>query len=204
LSDKGFLEPVVLSNLDHHAQRPVIETYIDRLRRATEDAPLLIGTAKEVLETTARFVLHDLGRPVERAPKFGNLLHEARAALDLLPQSVNDTGSTARTVREIYDGLWKVAKAVNELRDKAGTGHGRIEQSEVSPEVARVVVQAAGLLGALMLDTLDARRASGSAPRPEWIASAVSSKQREPEPPAATVGQRWWEQDRPPGTSGAL
>lgn len=81
-------------------------------------------------------------------------------------QSVQDTGSTARTVREIYDGLWKVARAVNELRDKTGTGHGRIEQSEVSPEVARMVVQAVGLLDALMLDTLDARRASGSGPAP--------------------------------------
>jgi hypothetical protein len=77
--------------------------------------------------------------------------------LDLLPQRVDQSSPAAGTVREVYDGLWKVAKAVNELRNAEGTGHGRTAVPTVSPETARVVVQAAGLLSALLLDTLDTR-----------------------------------------------
>lgn len=40
-----------------------------------------------------------------------------------------------------------------------GTGHGRNALPTVSAETARVVVQAAGLLSALLLDTLDTRYA---------------------------------------------
>jgi hypothetical protein len=157
LDREGHLAPALLSGLDHHSKRQAIEIAIERIRRSPDDAALLIGTAKELLETTSQYVLEEIGQPARKHAGFPELLHMARDRLDLLPQSVAQTSPAARTVREVYDGLWKVAKAVNELRNAEGTGHGRTTPPTVSPETARVIVQAAGLLSALLLDTLDAR-----------------------------------------------
>jgi hypothetical protein len=157
LDDEGQLAPAVLTGLDHHARRRAIEAAIERIRRAPDDAALLIGSAKELLETTSRYVLEEIGQPARANADFPELLHMARDRLDLLPQRVSQTSPAGKTVREVYDGLWKVAKAVNELRNTEGTGHGRTTLPTVAPQTARVVVQAAGLLSALLLDTLDAR-----------------------------------------------
>jgi Abortive infection C-terminus len=157
LDAEGHLAPAVLTGLDRHLDRRAIEAAIERIRRAPDDAALLIGTAKELLEATCRYVLEEIGQPARQNADFPELLHLARDRLDLLPRSVPPANPTARTVREVYDGLWKVAKAVNELRNTEGTGHGRTAPPTVSSETARVVVQAAGLLSALLLDTLDAR-----------------------------------------------
>jgi hypothetical protein len=157
LDDEDRLSPEVLTGLDHHQQRRAIEATIDRIRRSPNDAALLMGTAKELLETTARYVLEEVGQPARRDAGFAELLHFARERLDLLPQQVSQGNPAGRTVREVYDGLWKVARAVNELRNAEGTGHGRTKLPTVSAETARVVVHAASLLSALLLDTLDSR-----------------------------------------------
>lgn len=181
LDDQGHLTPAVLSSLDHHQQRPAIEVHLDRLRRAVRDAPLLIGIAKEVLETTAYYVLDELGRPVPQPRNFPSIMGAARSALGMTGAS---TPASAK-VRDVYDGLWKVASAVNELRNIEGTGHGRIHPSTVPPEVARVVVQAAGLMAALMLETLDAQQPSRQA-RP-----------RDSRADAAEPAMPWWRQAHP-------
>jgi Abortive infection C-terminus len=161
LDDDGHLAPEILTDLDHHLQRQAIEASIDRIRRSPNDAALLIGTAKELLETISRYVLEEVGQPARDGADFGELLHLARERLGLLPQSVSQGDPAARTVREVYDGLWKVAKAVNELRNVEGTGHGRTRLPTVSSETARAIVQAAALLGALLLDTLDSHYGPG-------------------------------------------
>jgi Abortive infection C-terminus len=157
LDDEGHLSPAVPTGLDRHLDRRAIEASIERIRRAPDDAALLIGTAKELLESTSRYVLEEIGQPARRNADFPELLYMARDRLDLLPQRVDQGSPAAGTVREVYDGLWKVAKAVNELRNAEGTGHGRTALPTVSAETARVIVQAAGLLSSLLLDTLDAR-----------------------------------------------
>ena len=43
--------------------RPAIEDQLKRLRRATEDPALMIGTSKEMLESTAKYVLEAFSVP---------------------------------------------------------------------------------------------------------------------------------------------
>ncbi len=126
------------------------------MRRAAGDAALLMGTAKELLESTARYVLEELDVPIRSNADFGELLHFARERLGLLPQQVGESAPAARAVREVFDGLWRVAKAVNDLRNLEGTGHGRTRLPGVTPETARAVVRAVAPMCELMLETLDA------------------------------------------------
>lgn len=151
----GNLTPLVVAQIDHSRQRPAIESQIERVRRASGDTALLIGTAKELLESTAKYVLVELDIPVSPKADFNELLYMSRERLGLLPNQVAGDAPAAKAVREVFDGLWKVAKAVNELRNLEGTGHGRTSLPGVSAETARAVVRAVAPMCELMLESLD-------------------------------------------------
>jgi hypothetical protein len=162
LSDSGTIGPLVLTGLDSMRLRPAINAQLDRVRNAPQDAALLIGTAKELLEATSRYVLDELGQPARPKATFDELLYMARERLELLPEQVDATDEAGETIREVYDGIWKIARSVNLLRNFEGTGHGRTSTATTPPQTARVVVQAAALLAQMMISTLDARRAPGT------------------------------------------
>lgn len=155
LDSRGRLSPLVLANVEHAKLRPALEAQIARLRDASDDAALLLGTAKDFLETVARYVLDEVDQPARPNAEFPELLHLARERLGLLPEQITASDKTGKAVREAFDGLWKIAKAVNELRNIEGTGHGRASLPETPVVTARAVVQAAAVLGQVMLTTLD-------------------------------------------------
>lgn len=158
LSADGVLSPLVLEGIESTQLRPAIESQIDRIRNAAGDSALLIGTAKELLETTAKYVLEELGQPARNGAKFEEVMHLSRERLGILPQQVDLDVDAQQTLRETYDGLWKVARSINVLRDAQGTGHGRTSSPSTSPHLARMVVQAAALLAQFMIGVLDSTK----------------------------------------------
>lgn len=155
LDDSGRLAPLVLADIDHAHLRPALEAQVARLQDASDDAALLMGTAKDFLETVARYALEELGQPARTNADFPELLYLSRERLGLLPNQITADDPAGKAVREAYDGLWKIAKAVNELRNLEGTGHGRAFLPATPAVTARAVVQAAAVLGQVMLTTLD-------------------------------------------------
>ena len=57
LTADGQLHPAGVGAVAAVQGRPAIEDQLSRLRRATDDPALLLGTAKEMLESTAKYVL---------------------------------------------------------------------------------------------------------------------------------------------------
>ncbi len=167
LDSRGHLSPLVLADIEHANLRPALEAQVARLRSASGDPSLLLGTAKELLETVARYTLEEMGQPARANANFDELLHMARERLWLLPQQVSADDAAGKIEREVYEGLWKVAKSVNGLRNLEGTGHGRTSLPTTSPMTARAIVGAAALLGQVMLTKLDetyrARRPTAAA-----------------------------------------
>ena len=155
LDSRGHLSPLVLADIEHANLRPALEAQVARLRSASGDPSLLLGTAKELLETVARYTLEEMGQPARANANFDELLHMARERLWLLPQQVSADDAAGKIEREVYEGLWKVAKSVNGLRNLEGTGHGRTSLPTTSPVTARAIVGAAALLGQVMLTKLD-------------------------------------------------
>ena len=155
LDSRGRLSPLVLTEIDNASLRPALDAQIARLRNAPEDAALLLGTAKELLESSARYVLDELSQPARKNASFDELMHLARERLGLLPKQVDAEDAAGRAVRKAYDGLGKVAEAVNELRNIEGTGHGRTLLPATSPATARALVEASAVLSQVMLSTLD-------------------------------------------------
>lgn len=122
----------------------------------TDDPALAIGGAKELIESTAKVVLHERGRLVDNKADLPQLVKEAQEALLLHPSqnTVGPDGSDA--VRRILGGAISMAIGVAELRNRGyGTGHGPAHApAGLRARHAQLAVSAALTWCQLMLDTL--------------------------------------------------
>ena len=161
LSSDGDLEPDTFLNLTGTSGRPVIEVQLKRLQKATDDPALLIGTAKEMLESTGRYVLEHFGVPGAEAMDFNSLWFHTRDRLGIHPKNLVITSPAGQSIRKILSASWTIAEQVNELRKEEGTGHGRTLPTGVTAEMALLVVREACNVAEFCLTTLD-RQMSGA------------------------------------------
>lgn len=134
-----------------------IKEQIQRIQRSIlNDPALAIGSAKELIESTAKAVLAEVGLPVDGKADVPALVRDAQLALGLHPSSyaLGPDGSDA--VKRILGAVSSVALGVAELRNRGyGTGHGAAGQ-RVGLRIrhAHLAVNAAITWCQLMLDTL--------------------------------------------------
>lgn len=153
LTEEGDLQPVLLEGLDDPATPIVLRSYVRRASRGVEDAALVVGTGKDLLEATAGYVLvNRYGMFSERA-NFPTLLGQAFATLGLAtPQDHREQGEPAW--RDVERQLFEAGCAINRLRNKEGTGHGRPFPPNVSVAQARTAIQTMGAIAGLLLEGL--------------------------------------------------
>ncbi|MGB3679896.1 MAG: abortive infection family protein, partial [Candidatus Microthrix parvicella] len=120
-----------------------------------DDPSLLLGTAKEMLESTGKYVTEQFSVPLRPNTTFDELWHHARERLDLLPQQVNVSAAGGKQVREILQSSWSIAQMTNQIRNDEGTGHGRTLPTAVTPEIAMMVVREACSVAEMVLSKLD-------------------------------------------------
>ena len=155
LTEAGELRPAGLDAVLSVQGRPAIEDQLDRLRRSAEDPALMLGTAKEMLESTAKYVLEAFSVPYSPAMDFDQLWYHTRDRLRLHPKDVDVDEPGGEQVREILQASWSIARMTNVLRNLEGTGHGRTLPTGVRAEVAHLVVREACSVAQLVLATLD-------------------------------------------------
>jgi hypothetical protein len=153
LSGGGELSEVAI-NLDTGG-RPALNEQLQRLQRADEDPALALGSAKDLLEAVAKFVLAELDWPINKSADFGQLWYIARERLNILPQQVAGDTPGANHIRSILQSAWTIAEQLNALRNLQGTGHGRTLPTGVTAELARLVVREACSVAEFTLTTLD-------------------------------------------------
>lgn len=160
LTDDGYLQH--LGSLDlQTGGREALEETLNRLRRADGDPALAIGTAKELLESVAKFVLEELSMTSKHKPSFDELCHRATDELNLHPKQTDDSIPGYKIIRKINQSALSIAQSVNELRNLQGTGHGRTLPTGVPPELARFVVREACSVAEYLLSTLDKKLKDG-------------------------------------------
>lgn len=121
-----------------------IQAHVDRLQRAQRDhdLELMIGSAKELVETVAKVVLESSGEVIANNAELPALLTKAHTALDRLPRQ----GAAAEPpLRNIAQGAKTIVSQLPELRNRLGTGHGRVLRPEIDEEDAMICVDAAVL-----------------------------------------------------------
>jgi hypothetical protein len=157
LASDGELRPAILDGLEGVALTAALKAYVRRAQKGVEDAALLTGTSKDLLEATAAHVLQQKWPTTASPHHFPSLLGMAFTALDLkTPENHPIQGEPPQ--HRLQRGLYKAACAINTLRNKQGTGHGRPWVATVTPEDARSGVQIMGTVAELMLRTLETSR----------------------------------------------
>jgi hypothetical protein len=151
LSLNGELQPIVLDSLGGHQLTKALWAYVRRAKRGAIDAALVTGTGKDLLEATVAHIL------VERSggdPTISNsptMLGQAFVNLGLktpLDPKKPDEPATCRVERAVYEA----ACAVNHLRNKEGTGHGRPWLPKVTDSEARLAVELMGVISEYLLN----------------------------------------------------
>jgi hypothetical protein len=105
------------------------------------------------VEATAAHALRERYGTVNVPHHFPSLLGQAYAALDLkTPEDKAVDGEPPQ--HRLQRALYEAACAINTLRNKEGTGHGRPWLPSVTVEEARHAVQVMGCVSELLLRTL--------------------------------------------------
>jgi hypothetical protein len=117
---------------------------------------LAIGTAKELIESTAKTVLQERGLEINDKDDLPALVKQAQEALGLHPSSAQPGPDSTDAVKRILGGLMNITAGLGELRNRGyGTGHGhKGERVGLRPRHARLAVNAAMTWCSVMLDTL--------------------------------------------------
>lgn len=138
------------------ANPAAIHDHLIRIRNLVESDPrAAVGNAKDLLESTAKLVLRELGETYGPNPKLPALIDDAQAALRTHAKEFKDSAA----IRSLLGGLATTAKGVAELRNEAGTGHGRESVPEwVEPRHARLAVGATTVWVQFVLETLGERK----------------------------------------------
>ncbi|MBD9730104.1 abortive infection family protein [Streptomyces caniscabiei] len=119
-----------------------IRDCFDRLQEAarTNDRPLVIGSAKDLVEATARVVLDSRGQPAGSNEEYDKVLNAAHRAIERQP---GPGLSADAAVRQAANAAKKLAVQLRELRNSYGTGHGRSTLPPIEDEVIETCVDGA-------------------------------------------------------------
>ena len=150
LTQDGELQPQILENLSGAALSTALESYIRRAKRGAEDAALLSGTSKDLLEATAAHILVERNGSYPQGANFEGLLGMAFVAIDLAtPQHPIQPGESPQ--RKTERAMFSLACGVNAMRNKLGTGHGRPWLTNITETEARAAVQFMGTIAEWLL-----------------------------------------------------
>jgi hypothetical protein len=150
LTAEGEIQPQVLDNLSGAALAAVLEAYIRRAKRGAEDAALLTGTGKDLVEATAAHILVERNGSYPQGANFEGLLGMAFVAMDLAtPQHPAQPGEPPQ--RKVERAMFTLACSLNTMRNKVGTGHGRPWPPNITDTEARAGIQFMGTIAEWML-----------------------------------------------------
>ena len=156
LGADGVLAPLGFDGLSGPEATDVLRRYAERAARAADDSALVVGTSKDLLEAVAAHVLDQLYGTYNTSANFPTLLGQAFAALGLDAVGPSHHGEPAQ--RRVERSYYEAACAINALRNKQGTGHGRPWLSTVSVHEAQIAIRTMGAISLLLLTKLEAIR----------------------------------------------
>ena len=155
LLDQWRSDPSALATILTHGLSQVesvgnvidLKNYTDRIRSALPGDPQqAIGATKDMLEAAMRSILHRRGEQNVDRFDFSSLTTRCFTELGLVAGTSPSTQSE-RCIRKIASSARAMLEAANELRNLAGTGHGRVVGEEVLISVADAnLVASSGLM----------------------------------------------------------
>jgi hypothetical protein len=157
LGSDGDFRPQILTNLEGAATTAALRAYMTRIRQGYMDSALVVGTGKDLLEATAAHVLVErYGSEPSQSINFPTLLGQAFTVVGLAtPQDPVKSGEPQ--FRMLERRLFDSALAVNALRNRQGSGHGRAFLPTISSDEARAAAEVMATVSELLLNALRRR-----------------------------------------------
>jgi hypothetical protein len=150
LSIDGHLRPKILENLSGIALTEALMAYVRRAKRGVQDAALLAGTGKDLLEAVAAHILEQRYGEYSTTANFPTLL--GRVFVDLGLATHQETVQPGEPVnKRVERAMYELACGINQLRNRQGTGHGRPWLPTVTEAEAKLAVEAMGILAERLL-----------------------------------------------------
>lgn len=154
LGDDGSLSPIALESLSGRNLTQALRGYVNRAKKGMEDAALVVGTSKDLMEAVAAHVIQELWGHYPSTANFPSLLGQAFVALSMAtPEQKPAQGEHQRC--RLERSLYETACSINNLRNKQGTGHGRPWVPDLRGAEARAAVEFIGAISELLLDNLE-------------------------------------------------
>lgn len=156
LAPDGSIGPKVLDSLRGAELTAALRAYAERAQKGSQDAALLTGTGKDLLEATAAHVLTTINGTYATNLNFQGLLGMAFVTLGLaVPEMPEQPGEPP--IKAMERGMFASALGVNRLRNKQGTGHGRPFLPSLTFDEAKAAVEIMGCVASYLLAKLGSR-----------------------------------------------
>lgn len=150
LSPDGELGPKLLDNLSGTALTQALEAYVRRAKKGADDAALVTGTGKDLLEAVAAHILQQNYGSYSSTSNFPTLLGQTFVALGLAtPETPSEKGESPK--RRIERAMYELACGINQLRNKQGTGHGRPWLPNITEAEARTATELMGVIAEYLM-----------------------------------------------------
>ena len=138
-------------SLDDDDFSPHIRRMIPAIK---SDYSLALGSAKDLIETVLKRILHEREISFSRTEDIPSLLKKAQKALGLNRAAIDDGKKGAEKIKATLSNLGAIACNIAELRNLYGTGHGRIGQrGSFSARHAKLVAYSSVALCVFLLET---------------------------------------------------
>lgn len=141
LSQDGDLRPTSIDTLVGTELTMALESYVRRARRGSEDAALLVGTGKDLVEATAAHVIQERFGQYPAHAHFGALLGQAFVAVGMItPQTAPQPGdppqyrlhrALAVTIRLTGSRLRFSTSVISALPERKSTSSNEVELTMV-------------------------------------------------------------------------
>ncbi|UGB33616.1 abortive infection family protein [Metabacillus sp. B2-18] len=156
LDDTGNIGHLILDNITEFEMEEALWNYVRRAKKGQEDAALLTGTSKDLLEAVAAHVLVKLWGTYPQTVNFPTLLGQAFVALGLKTslEEIDQANPVKKAKIKMETSLYQLGCSINLLRNKTGTGHGRPFVPEIPHEDARLAIEGMAIISEYLLNKM--------------------------------------------------
>lgn len=132
-----------------------ISQQITRMETAVnQDPELAIGTAKELIETCCKSILHECNVAFSGRDDLPKLVKKTVKQLELTPGNIPNQAKAGDTIKRLLSNLATITQGIAELRNSYGTGHGKLNVNKgLQPRHAKLAVGAASTLSVFLAET---------------------------------------------------
>jgi len=157
LADDGTLAPLALDRLSGENLTKALDIYVQRAKKGIQDAALVVGTSKDLMEAVAAHVIQEIWGQYPTTANFPTLLGQAFTFLDMsTPTDKEVAGEHPR--KNMERRMYNLACAINRLRNKQGAGHGRPWLPDLEPAEAKASIEFIGVLSERLLSELQKKK----------------------------------------------